>query len=137
MSAGKKMVLFYDGECALCSWAVQFVLNNEKDQLIQFAALQDERTVDFFLQHDLPKIDISTIYFYRNGVLSDKSTAALNITRYLKYPARFLFLGFVFPKFFRDWIYTIISRNRKSLVKNHCSFSPQFYKRNFFNCDAS
>lgn len=137
MLADKRTVLFYDGDCALCSRAVQFVLKNEKSADILFAALQDEKTTSFFLRNNFKKPDLSTVYFFENGKLYDKSTAALKIARYLKSPFRLLVVGNIFPKFIRDWGYDVVARNRKRLIKNKCTFSPGFDQRNFFNCDES
>ncbi|WP_299253539.1 thiol-disulfide oxidoreductase DCC family protein [uncultured Aquimarina sp.] len=109
---GKKIILF-DGVCNLCNGAVNFIIKRDKNDVFRYASLQskigqklaEERGIDTSKLDTILLIEPNTAYYH-------KSTAALHIARQLSggYPLLSIFL--VFPKFLRDCVYDIISRNR-------------------------
>ncbi len=56
--------------------------------------------------------EMNTFILVENGKIYDKSTAALKIARKLKGFWRLLYGFIVVPKFIRDAVYNIISKNR-------------------------
>ncbi len=109
---GKKLILF-DGVCNLCNGAINFVIKRDKKDTFRYASLQSEigrklisdRNIDSSKLDSILLIDSNEGYFY-------KSTAALQIAKQLSgiYPLLYVFL--ILPKFFRDWIYDIVAKNR-------------------------
>jgi len=63
-------------------------------------------------QHGLDPDEVSTIYLYENGQMYSHSTAALRISRRLRFPFNFLYGFIVLPRFFRDSVYRWIAKNR-------------------------
>jgi predicted DCC family thiol-disulfide oxidoreductase YuxK len=43
----EKPVIFYDGNCGLCHWAVRFVLNRDKSAVFNFSPQQGEALKNF------------------------------------------------------------------------------------------
>lgn len=107
----KSAVLFFDGECKLCSSWVQFVLKHERAAELKFAALQGS-----YAQAHLPASfraeNRHTLVLQEGAELYTQSTAALQVLKRL--PAfRFLyFIGMAVPKFLRDGVYRLIAKNR-------------------------
>ncbi|GAA4278770.1 thiol-disulfide oxidoreductase DCC family protein [Aquimarina mytili] len=109
---GKKIILF-DGVCNLCNDSINFVIKRDKNDVFRYASLQSEigkkliteRNINISKIDSILLIDPSVAYYY-------KSTAALHIAKQLSgiYPLFSVF--FIFPRFFRDWIYDIIAKNR-------------------------
>ncbi len=109
---GKKIILF-DGVCNLCNASINFVIKRDKKDLFRYASLQSEvgqkliseRNIDIKNIDSILLIDPSVAYYH-------KSTAALRIAKQLSGFYPFLSVFLVLPKFFRDWIYDIIAKNR-------------------------
>ncbi|EZH75521.1 thiol-disulfide oxidoreductase [Aquimarina atlantica] len=109
---GKKIILF-DGVCNLCNSAVLFTIKRDKNDVFRYAPLQSkigkrliaERNIDPKKLDSILLIEPDIAYYY-------KSTAALHIAKQLSgiYPLLSVFL--ILPRFFRDWIYDIIAKNR-------------------------
>lgn len=107
MTSSSKIILF-DGVCNLCNDTVNFVIKKDKRNVFKFATLQSQFAEGFGF--DPKKMD-SIILIDGNKHYS-KSTAALHIAKNLSgaYPLLFGFI--ILPKFFRDWVYNYIAKNR-------------------------
>ena len=81
-----KQIVFFDGDCGFCNSTIEFVLRHEKQDQLYFTALQSDFTVDFLKDHCLPEPDFSTLYRWKNGKLHQKSTASLEISKFLNHP---------------------------------------------------
>ncbi|MDG1842582.1 MAG: DCC1-like thiol-disulfide oxidoreductase family protein [Crocinitomicaceae bacterium] len=121
-------IVFFDGECGLCSRVVQFVYKNENNNNIYFSPLQSKYAIDVLNQNNI-KPDLNTFYFYYNNKMHDKSSAALKIIPFLKWYYYFLLIFWIVPKFIRDFFYKLIADNRLKFYKDVCEFLPEFNKR--------
>ncbi len=109
---GKKVILF-DGVCNLCNSAINFVIKRDKKDHFRYASLQSEIGQKLIAERNINTSKIDSIILIEPGVAYyHKSTAALQIAKRLSglYPLFSIFL--VLPKFFRDWIYDIVAKNR-------------------------
>lgn len=122
-------IVFYDGECGVCSASVQFILNRWKKPVF-FSPLQSKDSEDLLKSFNV-KIKLDTIYYLRNGKLYDRSSAILQITRRLKgiYPLFFVF--WIIPKFIRDPFYNLIAKNRNRIKPKACIL-PTHEERSYF-----
>lgn len=116
-----KPIIFYDGDCGFCNKTVQFVLNHEKKSEIHFCALQSEFAIDFLKQHGITKIDLSTFYFWDTKKLYERSTAALKVLNYLRFPFTLGKIGWICPRFIRDAVYNMIAKRRARLAPSFCA----------------
>lgn len=108
----EKPIILFDGVCNLCNASVQFIIKRDSKKIFLFSSLQSDASQDILLQYNLEKLDFDTIILLDNGIIYDKSTAILKIIRKL---SGFYKLGYIFiivPKFIRDYVYKIISKNR-------------------------
>lgn len=117
-------VIFYDGECGFCQSSVQFVLKRDINQRFRYAALQSDYAKKYLPEDIFENPDFDTIYLLENSRLYDKSEAALRIIEGLPGPIRFMSAFRIIPKFLRDTVYMIISKNRKRLQKNDNCLIP-------------
>lgn len=115
-----RKIIFYDGECGFCNLSVQFVLNHERTDDIYFSSLQSDYASVFFKSLELPDPDLSTFYFYNNGVLFEKSTAALKVLPNLKWYLQIAVIGWVVPRILRDKLYDFVAKRRKKLANGFC-----------------
>lgn len=100
-------ILFFDGHCNLCNGAVRFVLKHERNELLQFAALQSET-----LKSLHPPILPDSLVFFTNNKFYTESTAALKLIPFLKWYFRWFMILWIFPEFLRNWVYRFIAKNR-------------------------
>ena len=114
-------ILFYDGNCGLCNRVVQFVLRFERKKELVFTPLDSEFAKTFFKERTgtLPKSD--TVILYSNYLLHERSSAALGLLSYLKFPFPLLKLFVIIPVCWRDWLYNLVAKNRKRFFSNNCS----------------
>jgi len=112
----KPLVLF-DGSCGFCNSTVQFILKHEKeDDIIFISSLSDEYQL-LVKPYSLPQEMNSVIVIY-NNIISQKSSAALMICQWLKWPFSMLRFLKIAPRFIRDAIYDLIADNRHSISSN-------------------
>lgn len=125
-------ILFFDGECHLCSQAVQFVLKQEKNEKIYFSPLQSVFTDRFFRKHAYSHQTDSLVYL-KNGQFYIKSGAVLRLAYDLGGWHKMLILFLAVPPFIRDTCYDYIAKNRiKWFGKSeYCSFLPDVNKKRF------
>ena len=107
-----KPIILFDGLCNLCSSSVQFVIKRDAKDYFRFASLQSSFGQSQLKKYGLPINLIYSIILIKDGVVYQKSSAALEIAKSLNglWPAFYIFI--IVPPFIRDWVYDIISKNR-------------------------
>jgi len=104
--------IFFDGVCNLCNGSVQIIIKNDPSKMFRYASLQSE-----YAKEHLP-IEFTNDSNYESLVLKEgdqvfiKSTAVLNIAKGLRQPWPWLYGFIILPKFLRDWLYSLIAKNR-------------------------
>jgi predicted DCC family thiol-disulfide oxidoreductase YuxK len=131
MDVTPRKIVFYDGDCGLCQFSVQFVLKYEKTNNIYFSSLQSKFSAVFFKSHGLDVSDYSSFYFYEQGQLYTKSRAVLKVLRRLRFPFPLFRLFLFVPKGIGDFLYDCIARRRSSFLKAHCLILSEQNKHRF------
>lgn len=110
-----KTIIFFDGVCNFCNGSVNFIIKRDKKNKFLFAALQSEAGKEFLTSKGLNPDKFDSIIAVHDGIPLQKSDAALEIARNLGFPW-FMFYGFrILPRFFRDFFYKLIAKNRYTL----------------------
>ena len=125
-------IVFYDGDCGFCNKSVQIILKNRKHDQFQFMTLQSDKAKALLAPFNI-KISLETGYVLQNNKVYQKSTAVLVIVNELKGFYRMLKIGYFVPRFIRDWIYDIISRNRHRINEGFCVVPTKDEKKLFSN----
>lgn len=103
-------IVFYDGECVLCSRTVAFLIKADRNHLLKFAPLggvtAKRLNIETFAEGE------ATVVFHEKEKNYFRSTAVLNITQYLPFPWKILRVFLLVPSFIRDFFYRIIGKNR-------------------------
>ncbi|HMC00804.1 MAG TPA: thiol-disulfide oxidoreductase DCC family protein [Flavobacteriaceae bacterium] len=108
-----KQLILFDGVCNLCNASVQYVIKRDKKNVFLFTALQSDVGQQIIRDHQIDTTKTDSIILYSEGQkLTYKSTAALNIAKYLGFPTNLMTVFFIIPAFIRDWVYDIVARNR-------------------------
>jgi predicted DCC family thiol-disulfide oxidoreductase YuxK len=65
-----------------------------------------------------------------NGVLYEKSTAALRVLRYFPWYYQVLRVFTLVPRFMRDWVYDQVAKRRRRISQGYCVMpTPEERKR--------
>ncbi len=102
-------IILFDGICNFCSASVLFIIKRDPKGQFRFAALQSDFSKDLIGVADLT---MDTLLLVEDGVVYKESTAALHIARKLRGGWKLLYGFIILPRFIRDPIYRLISRNR-------------------------
>lgn len=121
-----KPIVFFDGVCVLCSNSVQWVLENEKDKTLSFAALQTDFTRSFLTEKNIDQTQLpDSILFWDGHKLHSKSGAVLRLAPYLKFPNNLLSIFRIIPPFISNIVYDWIAKHRyKWFGKKENCFMP-------------
>jgi predicted DCC family thiol-disulfide oxidoreductase YuxK len=126
-------IIFYDGDCGFCNKSVQFVLQKGKNTSIQFSAIQSEFAQAFFTEQNLPKADLSTFYFWDEQNMYSKSTGAIRVLKYIRFPYNLGQIAWLIPYFMRDFFYDQIAKRRHRLAAGFCVLPSMEERKRFLN----
>lgn len=100
-------VLFFDGDCLLCSRVVQWIIKNDRKGLIFFCTLEDGRKSGIAgLQND-------TVVLCHHLQMYQKSKAVAEVLKLVG--GIYSVVGYIisfFPRFITDKVYDFVARNR-------------------------
>ena len=128
-------IIFFDGVCNLCNSSVNFVIRRDKQNIFHFASLQWQVARQVLADNFPDEDNFETILYYENGKIFEKSTAVLRIARKLAFPWKLAYGFIIIPRFLRDEVYMLISRNRYRWFgkKEECMVPSEELKNKFLN----
>jgi predicted DCC family thiol-disulfide oxidoreductase YuxK len=111
-------IIFFDGVCNLCNWAVDLVIKNDSLRKFRFAPLQGE-TAKALLPKGVGKTirkdgeDGWSMVLLDGKGYYERSRAALLVGKQLKGPISIMArVGLAMPRFLGDFVYRWIAANR-------------------------
>jgi predicted DCC family thiol-disulfide oxidoreductase YuxK len=106
----EKNIVFYDGNCMLCSRSVQVLIKLDKKRVLYFSPLQGKFIKIIENQHFIESTD--SILFWNGTHLLHSSNALIGILKAIGFPK--LLIGFIklFPTKLLDRMYDFVARNR-------------------------
>jgi predicted DCC family thiol-disulfide oxidoreductase YuxK len=127
------MIVFFDGVCNLCQGSVRYLIKHDKKEVLKFASLQGNYAKDFVNETEIQSMQ--SILFFDGKMLYKKSTAVLKLSRLLGGWYQLLLLGYILPRFFRDWLYNIVAKNRYRWFgkKDQCMLPSKGFKNRFLD----
>lgn len=125
-------IILFDGVCNFCNSSVQFIIKRDPKGAFKFASLQSEIGQKLLKQVGL-KEDIDSFVLIEGDQYFLKSTAALRICGKLNGAWRILSFLIIIPAPIRDYIYSILAKNRyKWFGKKDSCMLPSPEVRNRF-----
>lgn len=125
-------VIFFDGVCNFCNASINFIIDHDATRRYRFASLQSDLGQKTLQQYGYSRVKFDTILLVRDGKLYEKSTAALEIARYLK-GWSWLYVFRILPRFIRDSVYGLVARNRYRIFgKSETCRIPTSEERSLF-----
>lgn len=105
-------IILFDGVCNLCNSSVQKVIKNDSKNVFKFASLQSGFGQRFLNENQLNSEEFDSIILIDGDKFYTSSDAALRIGKELKGIYKISSFLLWIPKFIRDGVYRIISKNR-------------------------
>lgn len=105
-------IVLFDGVCNLCNSSVQFIIKHDEENKFLFSSLQSEKGQELLRNFHLPVNDFDTFVLVEKDKYYTKSTAALRVLKHLGKKWRMAYACIIIPKPIRDFVYSIIARNR-------------------------
>ena len=129
----EKQIILFDGVCNFCNFWVNFVIKRDKKDLFRFAALQSDKAKELTCRFKIDTSNLDTFILVAGNKIFTKSTAALMICKQLNGLIKILYPCIILPKFFRDFIYDLIAKNRYKLFgrKESCRVPTEEEKLKF------
>ena len=127
------MIVFFDGVCNLCQGSVRYLIKHDKKGVLKFASLQGNYAKDFVNETEIQSMQ--SIMFLDDKMLYKKSTAVLKLSRLLGGWHQLLLLGYILPRFVRDWLYNIVAMNRYRWFgkKDQCMLPSKGFENRFLD----
>ncbi|MFP8893388.1 MULTISPECIES: thiol-disulfide oxidoreductase DCC family protein [Chryseobacterium] len=127
-----KHIVFFDGDCGVCNFWVQWILERDNKDQFMFASLQSDFGQQFLSERGLETNVFNTMYLWKPGrFYLIKSRAVLEIANLLGGIYKLSFIGKIVPAFLRDKAYDLISRNRMKLANQKCYLPDLHQKKKF------
>ena len=135
MTEAQSPVLLFDGVCNLCSNSVQFVLNRNGKENVNFASLQSKFGVQTLKKAKLPTNYTSSLVLLENDKVYVKSDAALKLVKHLNGLWKIGSVLLIIPKFIRNPVYDWIAKNRYRWFgkKEACWIPEPKWKKRFLD----
>ncbi len=105
-------IILFDGVCNFCNSTINYIIDHDGGKH-HFASLQSEFGQKLLRENKRSVSNFDSVMLWEDGLLYEKSEAALRIARQVKgwkWLWHFRFL----PLFLRNGIYNLIARNRYS-----------------------
>jgi predicted DCC family thiol-disulfide oxidoreductase YuxK len=127
-----KHIVFFDGDCGVCNFWVQWILERDKKDQFMFASLQSDFGQKFLSERGLETNVFNTMYLWKpQQYYYIKSRAVLQIASLLGGVYKLSVIGKIIPKFLSDSVYDIISRNRMKLANQKCYLPTPHQRKKF------
>jgi len=112
LSSIPNQILLFDGVCNLCIGVVKFVIRNDQQGKIKFAALQSVSGQALLKRYQLPVNHFETFVFISNGKVLMRSSAVLHVAKIMGGRWKIFYMLMIVPKFIRDFIYQLVANSR-------------------------
>lgn len=124
VDGGDRLLLLYDGVCALCNGLVRFVVARDRGDRFRFASLQSDLAHTLLRRHGKDPDDLATLYVVLGAGeagerLLERSTAVLRALEELGPAWRALSHLTIVPRPLRDAVYALVARTRYRVFGKH------------------
>ncbi len=108
----KKIVLF-DGVCNLCNGAINYVIDNDKNDVFRFVSLQSDlgKVIQQYIGYTDTNLDTIIVYVPGEAYYT-KSTAAIKIMNEFGGIWKAMNSFLLLPQNMRDLVYDYVAKNR-------------------------
>jgi predicted DCC family thiol-disulfide oxidoreductase YuxK len=113
--------VLFDGDCSVCSRAIQFIALRDKKKIFQFAPLQSSKGIELLKDFSINPTQLNSLVVKDGKKLFTHSTAVLQIIKNLSGGWKLLYIGVLLPRIIRDKLYTFVAKRRHNIFRNNVS----------------
>ena len=115
-------IILYDGECGFCDRTIRFFLEKDSLDKLSFTSLQGPTGQAILVHYGVATLNFETIILLSQKKIYKKSSAVLLALKKLPFPWKLLYAFMIIPRFIRNYVYSLVSKNRHRLFnkKNNC-----------------
>tara|TARA_B110001452_G_scaffold81860_1_gene66965 strand:- start:92 stop:499 length:408 start_codon:yes stop_codon:yes gene_type:complete len=113
-------IVFIDDDCIFCNYWGNYILNNDKSKSIFVSSSSSKIYLEINKKFQKFPNYKETIILYYRGMIYERSSAVIKLALIMDNWQKIAAIGYLIPKFFRDFLYNFISRNRKKIMKDRC-----------------
>ena len=132
------VIVFYDGVCGFCDWAVRFIAPRDTEDRFRFAPLQSSLAAELLLAHDVDPGELDTMlvlvdYGLPAERVFSRAGAVLRVFEELGGFWALLGVFHVLPKVLLDWGYENFAKRRYAIFgkSDHCPLPAPSLRRKF------
>lgn len=126
-------IVFYDGECGLCAYWVQWILDRDPARIFRFAALQSHFAAELFLAYNQEITMQSLVVLTSEEKFLTRSSAVAYLLDRLKPESFSRRVLRNTPKPVADAGYSVVAFARKLLRRNQCRLFSKEERRFILN----
>lgn len=113
-----RAVLLFDADCNFCRYCVRWLIKRDAQGALLFAALESAPARRLLREHGFPPdYSDSVVLIDANDEAHFKSEAVLRAIREIDLPWRLAAGLRAIPRFLRDPVYTLVSKNRPAISR--------------------
>lgn len=105
-------IYLFDGHCVLCSRAVQYVLRYEKRPDMHFVAILSGQGRALASANNIDPENPESFLIIQGDRVLRSSDAIIALGQYVGGIHKIAMIGKVVPRPIRDWLYSLIAKNR-------------------------
>ncbi len=130
-----KNIVLFDGICNLCNASVRFIIKRDRKNLFYFASLQGVAGQELLRNFDMETDQFNSFVLIEKNKIFTRSEAVLRVLKILGRGWKFLYAFIILPKFIRDGIYNLVSKNRYKWFgkKQECPLPSPEWKAKFLD----
>lgn len=102
----------FDGTCGLCNRFVVFALRRDRSRTLRFVSNHSAKAQELLSSAGLTGLEAETVVVFDSGRIMLRSSAMLFVASKLCWPWRAAVVFRAVPRFLRDAVYKLVSRNR-------------------------
>jgi predicted DCC family thiol-disulfide oxidoreductase YuxK len=121
----KKKYIIYDGSCNFCNKVIMFLAKIDKKNNFIFVSSLSNVGISLLLKHKIIGIENFTIILINEENVDIKSVAIRKIFLDISYYKFIGYLMFLLPLKISDYVYDIISKKRKKIMKKDICEIPK------------
>jgi predicted DCC family thiol-disulfide oxidoreductase YuxK len=126
-------IVIFDGDCAMCSGSVQFLLRHDGRGVFRVLPAQSELGRALYVHYGLDPVDYESNILIENGVAWFKSEGSIRMAEHLGLPWSLIGVFRILPRPIRDRLYDVVARNRLRIFgrRTVCYVSDPRYEDRF------
>lgn len=124
-------LLIFDGDCLFCNWIAFHLAKADKRDFFKFVSNTSELGEKIIRDNDLQYIVNQSVIIMVDNRFYTKSTAVYQFLKTAKLYPFLQFLIKITPSFIANYVYDIISKNRKKIIQKECPILPPEIRQKF------